>query len=281
MDRVATQELITSNANCRISRQTAFTYRSTGLAELAEGMPMDHSRQHSRRQFPRLAATGFALLTPNRMLSSEYWQASLSAIEGTQSSGMSSDSSEQQTQITQLIERLGNSPGSLGRLAEAVYEDIHRLAHFQRYQMQAGETLRTTALVNEAFLKVFREDGEASIANRQHLMRLMAMAIRQIIVDHARRQLAQKRGGDVIHVELDEGQVAASQEDAARVLDMEAAVQRLTDMDEKLGDLVAARFFAGYSTDELAELAGVSRRTVQRQLQRANAWLRFELEQAE
>jgi len=192
---------------------------------------------------------------------------------------MSTDNSEQQTQVTQLLERLGTSPGSLGRLAEAVYEDIHRLAHFQRYQMQAGETLRTTALVNEAFLKVFREGGDLSITNRQHLMRLMVIAIRQIIVDHARRHLAQKRGGDAVHVELDEGQVAASHEDATRVLDMEAAIKRLDEMDEELGDLVAARFFAGYTTDELAELTGVSRRTVQRQLQRANAWLRFELDQ--
>ena len=192
---------------------------------------------------------------------------------------MSTDNSEQQTQVTQLLERLGTSPGSLGRLAEAVYEDIHRLAHFQRYQMQAGETLRTTALVNEAFLKVFREGGDLSITNRQHLMRLMVIAIRQIIVDHARRHLAQKRGGDAVHVELDEGQIAASHEDATRVLDMEAAIKRLDEMDEELGDLVAARFFAGYTTDELAELTGVSRRTVQRQLQRANAWLRFELDQ--
>ena len=193
---------------------------------------------------------------------------------------MSIQDNDQQTQVTQLLERLGSSTGSLGRLAEAVYEDIHRLAHFQRYQMQAGETLRTTALVNEAFLKVFRDDGDSSITNRQHLMRLMAIAIRQIIVDHARRQLAQKRGGDAIHVEFDEGQVAATQDDAARVLDMESAIERMSDMDEELGELVAARFFAGYTTDELAELTGVSKRTVQRQLQRANAWLRFELGQS-
>lgn len=182
-------------------------------------------------------------------------------------------------QVTRLLEELETGEGSLARLAELVYKDIHRLAHFQRYQMQAGETLRTTALVNEAFLKVFREGSDSSITNRQHLMRLMAKAIRQIIVDHARRHLAQKRGGDAIHVEFDDGQVAASREDAARVLDMESAIQRLGDMDKELGELVSARFFAGYTTDELAELTGTSRRTVQRQLQRANAWLRFELDQ--
>ncbi len=186
---------------------------------------------------------------------------------------------DDQHHITQLLERLDTAPESLGKLAELVYQDIHRLAHFQRHQMQAGETLRTTALVNEAFLKIFREGSSPDIADRQHLMRLMARTIRHIIVDHARRHLAQKRGGEAIHVELDEGRVAASEEDAARVLDMEAAIERLSEMDEDLGDLVSARFFAGYTTDELAELSGTSRRTVQRQLQRANAWLRFELNQ--
>ena len=181
-------------------------------------------------------------------------------------------------QVTQLLEQLADNPGSLERLTGMVYQDIHRLAHFQRHQMQAGETLQTTALVNEAFLKIFREGSTPDIADRQHLMRLMARTIRHIIVDHARRHLAQKRGGEAIHVELDESRVAASEEDAARVLDMESAIERLSDMDEDLGDLVSARFFAGYTTDELAELSGTSRRTVQRQLQRANAWLRFELD---
>jgi RNA polymerase sigma factor (TIGR02999 family) len=184
-----------------------------------------------------------------------------------------------QKQVTQLLEQLAENPGSLEQLASLVYQDIHRLAHFQRNQMQAGETLRTTALVNEAFLKIFREGSTPDISDRQHLMHLMARTIRHIIVDHARRHLAQKRGGEAIHVELDEGRVAASVEDAARVLDMESAIERLSEMDEALGDLVSARFFAGYTTDELAELSGSSRRTVQRQLQRANAWLRFELDQ--
>ena len=184
---------------------------------------------------------------------------------------------DDQHQVTQLLAKLNESPHSLERLADLVYKDIHRLAHHQRYQMQAGETMRTTALVNEAFLKVFRTDDSA-ISDRRHLMRIMAKAIRQIIVDHARRNLAQKRGGDAIHVELDEARIPASRDDAARVRDMESAIRRLTDMDEELSDLVSARFFAGYTTDELAELAGVSRRTVQRQLKRANAWLRFELD---
>ena len=193
---------------------------------------------------------------------------------------MSKQNSDQQTQVTELLARLQSDAGSLERLAEMVYDDIHRLAHFQRNRMQSSETLRTTALVNEAFLKVFREDGDTSISNRQHLMRLMTMAIRQIIVDHARRHLAEKRGGNAIHVELKESQLSAGQNDAARVLDIESAIMRLTDTDEELGELVSARFFAGYTTDELAELTGVSRRTVQRNLKRAYAWLRYELDQA-
>lgn len=183
-----------------------------------------------------------------------------------------------QQQVTQLLAHLGDSPDALDRLARLVYDDIHRLARHQRQGFKGGETLRTTALVHEAFLKVFRHD-EAAIHDRTHLMRVMSLAMRQIIVDHARRQLAEKRGGDAIHVELDEQQVADVCVDAGRILDVERAIERLAESDQALAELVAARFYAGLSTDDIADIQGVSRRTVQRQLKRANAWLRFELQE--
>ena len=81
-----------------------------------------------------------------------------------------------------------------------------------------------------------------------------------------------------IHVELDEQQVADTRIDAERILDVEQAIDRLSESDNTLADLVAACFYAGLSTDDIANMQGVSRRTVQRQLKRANAWLRFELQ---
>ncbi len=179
-------------------------------------------------------------------------------------------------QITLLLERLGSSPESLEQLTEIVYDDIRRLARHQRARMGTGETLRTTALVHEAYMKLFRDTG-VSISNRQHLNRLMVRTIRQVIVDHARSQMARKRGGDAAHLPLEEGLVADDERDVAWVLDMNAAINRLAEMDSELADIVTARYFAGNTTEEIADMADISRRTVQRHLKRANAWLRLEL----
>lgn len=182
-----------------------------------------------------------------------------------------------QHQVTRLLAHLGKSSDALDQLAQLVYADIHRLARHQRQGFRGGETLRTTALVHEAFLKVFRNEG-SEISDRAHLMRVMALAMRQIIVDHARRHLAEKRGGDAIHVELDEQRVADTSQDAERIIDVENAITRLAETDEELANLIAARFYAGLTTEDIADMSGVSQRTVQRQLKRANAWLRFELQ---
>lgn len=102
--------------------------------------------------------------------------------------------------------------------------------------------------------------------------------MRQIIVDHARRQLSEKRGGEAVHVELDEQRMADTQRDAERILDIERAIETLARTDQEMADLIAARFYAGLSTDDIADMQGVTQRTIQRQLKRANAWLRYELQ---
>ena len=183
---------------------------------------------------------------------------------------------KQQHDVTQLLAQLRDTPHALSRLAELVYDDIHRLARQQRLSSRRDETLQTTALVHEAFLKVFRS-GQTDISDRAHLMRIMVLAMRQIIVDHARKRLAEKRGGDAVHVAFEEQVPADGRRDAERILDIERAMDGLAQTDKKLADLVAARFYAGLSTDDIAEMQGISRRTVQRQLQRANVWLRYEL----
>lgn len=182
-----------------------------------------------------------------------------------------------QHQVTRLLANLGETPDALDQLASLVYEDIHRLARRQRQGFRGGETLRTTALVHEAFLKIFDKQG-TGISDHAHLMRIMALAMRQIIVDHARRQLADKRGGDAVHVEFDEQRVACDSEDAERILDVERAIESLASSDQELADLIAARFYAGLTTEDIAAMSGMSQRTVQRQLKRANAWLRYELQ---
>lgn len=183
-------------------------------------------------------------------------------------------------EVTRLLQAIEREPDSLERLTELVYDDIRRLAHHQQSGASRSPTLQTTALVHEAFLKVFDRDLQ-QIENRQHLIRLMGCAMRQIIVDHARSRLAQKRGGDRTPSGTDPDDLAGNLADARQVLDVERAFQQLERLDPDLAELVAAHFFAGYSTEELAESQGVSRRTVQRQLKRANAWLRLAMDNPE
>lgn len=181
-------------------------------------------------------------------------------------------------EVTQLLGEIDRDADALQRLTELVYDDIRRLAHFQRFGTGRSPTLQTTALVHEAFLKVFDRDGDGKpIENRTHLMRLMGRAMRQIIVDHARGRLAIKRGGDRVESGLDPDDLAGELDDARQVLEIENAFEQLERLDPELAEVVAAHFFAGYTTEELAESQSVSRRTVQRQLKRAGAWLSLSL----
>ncbi len=184
-----------------------------------------------------------------------------------------------QGEVTQLLEQLEQSPDALAQIANLVYDDVRRLARFQRLDQSSGPTLQTTAVVNEAFLKVFSDGSSPNINNRTHLLRLMSRAVRQIIIDYARKRLAKKRGGDVPHSDRDvEALASESESDALRLIEIEAALKRLEAMDPRLVEIIEARFFAGFSTTEIGEILDISTRTVQRELRRASAWLKLELE---
>lgn len=188
------------------------------------------------------------------------------AVTGTVSDG----------EVTRLLDRLKQDESAYERLASLIFRDVHRIARNQQFDAGSTPTLQTTAIVNEAFLKVF-QGRELEIENRAHLLRIMARAVRQVIVDHVRGRMASKRGGEAVRLELEEERLAGEDAEIARVLDMERALERLGNLDPELVDLVAGRFYAGMTTADLAELAGVSRRTVQRELSRACGWLRLEL----
>jgi RNA polymerase sigma factor (TIGR02999 family) len=179
-------------------------------------------------------------------------------------------------EVTELLRRMKQDQDTLDQLTRMVYDDIRQLARVRRKEFRQSPTLQTTAVVHEAFAKLFQ--GDHRIANRQHLMCLMSRVIRQVIVDHARRQMRQKRGSDPLRSDAEVEELPASVSDAAQVLDLEAALDRLEEVDPELVDLVCGYYFAGRSAQELAETIGVSPRTVHRHLQRASTWLRFELE---
>ena len=154
------------------------------------------------------------------------------------------------------------------------YEELKRVAH--RMLQRSDATLQTTALVHELFLKLKSHGGTEGEA---HLMNLAARAMRQVLIDHARRRVAEKRGGAAIRVTLDErdGARGTSPEEVLALFD---AIERLGEVDPRLRSVVEHRYLAGLTEDETAELLQVTTRTVQRDWAKARAWLYRQLYQA-
>ncbi|MEO6343592.1 MAG: ECF-type sigma factor [Dokdonella sp.] len=161
-------------------------------------------------------------------------------------------------------------PADPEQLFASIYDELKRLAHAQ-LAGRAPRTLCTTALVHEAYIKLIR--GDAGVQDRQHFVSLVVRAMRQILADAARRKMADKRGGDGAMVTLDTGhrddQAAASVD----VLALEHAIDWLRGMHERLANVVEMHFYGGLSFNEVAELIGVTERTVQRDWSAARALL--------
>ncbi len=181
-----------------------------------------------------------------------------------------------ESEVTQLLQQVRSSDTEFGAVIGMVYEDLKRVGRHQRYRFNAGQTLQTTALVNEAFMKIQAGAGQ-KIENRSHLKRLAAIVMRQLILDHARREAAQKRGSGKAAETLDEQQVEFGGSDAATVLEIERALKRLEEASPRMAEIASAKMFAGYTLDEIAELVDCSPRTARREYKRAQAWLRTEL----
>lgn len=164
---------------------------------------------------------------------------------------------------------------SLRILTEELYSSLKRLARAQRGRLRVSETLQTTALVSETYLKLSRQTCWKS---RDHFLNTAAMIMRQVLVDYARSQLTAKRGGGAEHEDIDEIESLLG-EPSSQVVNIDSALTRLQEVDPRLAKLVEFRFFAGYSDSETARLLGVSARTVQRDWIKARAWLYQELEQ--
>lgn len=158
----------------------------------------------------------------------------------------------------------------------AVYAELRRLAHGQLARNPQHGTLCTTALVHETYLRLVDSKG-AAVAGREHFFALAARAMRQILVDHARRRARQKRGGGLSPVSLDEALVP-SPDRAEELLALDAALERLEAMDAELAQIVEWRFFGGLSVEEVAELLAISDRTVKRHWRAARAFLFQELQ---
>lgn len=166
-------------------------------------------------------------------------------------------------------------PQEIDPLFSLVYDELRRAAHHQLRREGEGHTLCTTALVHEAYLRMAGQ-GTAAWRSRGHFMAAAAKAMRRVLVDHARRHLAAKRGGRPRQVSLDDVALAV-EEQAETLLALDSALGRLAALDERLARVVECRFFAGLSDEETAEVLGVTPRTVWRDWAKARGWLYREL----
>ena len=174
-----------------------------------------------------------------------------------------------------LLAHGGGDAAALDRLVPLVYDDLRRIARGQLRRRRPGDTLNTTGLVHEAYVRLV-DQTRASWRDRGHFFAVSAIAMRQIVVDHARRRMRAKRGGDRVTVPLDDVQEPAARE-AGRILEIDEALEKLTKVDRRLAQVVECRYFAGLTEEETAAGLGVSVRTAQREWFKARAWLRQEL----
>jgi RNA polymerase sigma factor (TIGR02999 family) len=179
-------------------------------------------------------------------------------------------------EITRLIQehRNGNSD-ALDRLFPLVYQELHRMAHRALLRERASHTLSTTALVHEAYLRMVDQES-AGWNDRAHFLAIAATAMRRILVDYARRQKRLKRGGARRSVTLDDAMLVANQR-ADTLLALDEALSGLGTLNERLSRVVECRFFAGLTVEETAAALQVTTRTVERDWQKARAWLYIQL----
>lgn len=177
--------------------------------------------------------------------------------------------------VTQLLEALRHDDAgstALDALFREVYDELQQLAHAQRRKLGGGDTMRTTALVHEAYRKLSRNASDAEWLDRTHFFAVAAKAMRHILINYARRKNAQKRGGEWTQIQLDDTPLGTV--DRAQILlDLDDALDRLETIDARMAQVVELRFFTGLSQKEIADALGVSTRTVRRDWRAARAWL--------
>ena len=178
--------------------------------------------------------------------------------------------------VTHLLRRARDGDDrAVGELMASVYDELRVIARRQLRGRRPGDTIQTTALVHEAFLKLARGDNP-EYADRCHFFAVAATAMRQILVDHARRRASEKRGGGWRQVDL-EGARLDVESQTELLLEIDDALEKLSALDPRLTRVVECRFFAGMTEPETAQALGITERTVRRDWVKARAWLHVEL----
>src|SRR5881394_3587918 len=178
--------------------------------------------------------------------------------------------------VTQLLAQWSRGDNAaLVELTPLVYEELRRLAHHFMEGQRPDHTLQTTALVNEAYMRL-ADQTKPSWQNRAHFFAVAARAMRQILVNYARSNRAQKRGGGALKVELDEVAII-SPEESKEIVDLHEALERLAALNSRKAQVVELKYFGGLNYDEMAEVLKISPVTVRRDWRFAKAWLYTQL----
>ena len=185
-----------------------------------------------------------------------------------------------QQQITQiLVEMAEGNDSAAERLLPHVYDELRALAGSFFQLQRANHTLQPTALVHEAYLKLVAWP-DAEFSGRKHFFDVAAMAMRQLLTDHARRVATAKRGGEALRLTLDDSTLPDSDKMEVDLVALDDALARLTELDARQGRIVELRFLAGLNVEDVAAILDISPRTVKLDWQMAKAWLRRELSEA-
>ena len=170
-----------------------------------------------------------------------------------------------------LVEWRDGDKTALDKLVPLVYRELRRLAGYYMRRQRVDHTLQTSALINEAYLRLV-DHKNMRWENRAHFYAVAAQAMRRILVDHARSRCYQKRGGGALKVSFDEAVIGA-EERAAELIALDDALTDLAVIDPRKCQIVELRYFGGLSVDETAEVVGVSSVTVMREWRSAKGWL--------
>src|SRR2546423_2502412 len=175
-------------------------------------------------------------------------------------------------EVTQLLEEWSSGKReALDKLTPLVYEELRRLAHRYMNREQPGNTLQTTALVNEAYLRLVKRKS-VRWQNRAHFFAVAAQVMRHILIDHAREHHYAKRGGDARKISLDQVTLM-SPERAKELIALDEALEALARIDPRKSRIVELRYFGGMTIEEVAEVLKIAPVTVQREWRAAKAWL--------
>jgi RNA polymerase sigma factor (TIGR02999 family) len=183
-----------------------------------------------------------------------------------------------QHEVTQILhDWSGGDAQAPERLMPLVYDELRRLAQAFLHRERSNHTLQPTALVNEAYVRLV-DQTRVNWQNRTHFYAIASRMMRRVLIDHARAHTTEKRGGTAIHLSLENVQVPLEQR-AASFVALDEALKKLEEMDERKCKVVEMRFFGGLSDEEMAEVLGVTTRTVLRDWKKARLWLYRELSQ--